>query len=64
MRKYYGMEIDENMDCVGTAYFVVFGEMADGTKCYHKIENGVELEDVWYSRRNKDGWQIFFVEGE
>ena len=64
MRKYYGMEINTNMDLVGAAYFVIFGEMADGSKCYHKLDNGVELEDKWYSRHTKDGWQIFVVEGE
>lgn len=63
MKKYYGMEIDENMNLKGTATFIVFGEMADGSKCYHKLENGIELEDKWYSRHVKDGWQIFITEG-
>lgn len=64
MRKYNGYEIDENMELVGKAQFVIFGEMSDGTKCYHKVVNGIENERIWYSCRRLNGRVFFFLEGE
>ena len=63
MRKFKGFEIDENMQVVGEAQFVVFGEMADGSKCYHKIIDGVEDDSCWYSRAKVQNHTVFIFEG-
>ena len=64
MRKYLGIEVDENYDAVGYAQFVSFGWMADGTTCYHKIVDGEEDEDGgWYSCVIREGKRFFIYEG-
>lgn len=63
-RKYTGYEINENLELVGKAQFVAFGEMAEGTTCYHKIVDGVEDESGnWYSRGRVENHTVFFLEG-
>ena len=62
-RKYTGIEINEKFEIIGEAQFVIFGEMADGTKCYHKLVDGVEDESVWYSRARVNGYTVFILEG-
>ena len=67
MKKFNGFLI-ENGVCERRGKFVVFGEMSDGTKCYHEIDkNGDEIVGAWYSRMVKkiDGknYNLFFLEG-
>lgn len=64
MRTYFGVKIDENGKDQGSAYFRIFGKMADGSACYHEIVNGEEQENGWYSRTTRYGLNVFFYEGE
>lgn len=42
--------IVENAEILRPARFKVFGEMADGLKCWHEVdEDGNEIEGAWYS---------------
>ena len=66
MRKYKGYEVDIDVNSatiIGEALFVSFGQMADGTMCYHKIVDGEEDEDRWYSCHKVAGKKIFVFEG-
>lgn len=64
-RVFRGVKLDENLDYNGISKFIIFGQMDDGTSCYHEIdENGEEIEDAWYSRQTRQGMNIFFLEGE
>ena len=68
MRKYNGLLID-NGEIIKESKFVSFGEMADGSKCFHELdENGNEKNDFWFSmaRKKINGKQytLFFLEGK
>ena len=39
--------IVENGEIVGKGSFSVVGEMADGTKCYHRVEDGWDYSTAW-----------------
>ena len=60
---YRGLEIDEDGECKGFQKFVIFGEMDDGSACYHKIVDGEEDEEYWYFRTIKFGRNVFFCGG-
>ena len=67
MRKYNGCKVDFDYDeneyvLIGCSKFVSFGQMADGTTCYHEIINGVEDESCWYSCFRKHGVTCFVLE--
>ena len=67
MKKFNGMLIEDD-EIKRISKFVCFGEMSDGTKCFHEVdENGEEIEGKWYSmsRRKIDGttYTLFFLEG-
>ena len=67
MRKFKGVIIDDSK-CIRASRFVCFGQFADGTKCYHEVDdNGAEIEGIFYTmcRHKIDGktYQLFFVEG-
>lgn len=67
MRKFNGLLVEDN-EIKKIAQFGCFGEMADGTKCFHELdENGNEIEGKWFSmsRRKIDGktYTLFFLEG-
>ena len=66
MKRFKGLLID-NGEIKRVSLFVCFGEMCDGTKCFHELdENGNEIETYWYSmsRRKIDGktYTLFFLE--
>ena len=63
MKIYRGLEIDEDDNCKGFQKFVIFGEMDDGSACYHKIVDGEEDEEYWYFRTIKFGRNVFFCGG-
>ena len=64
-RVFRGVKLDENFEYKGVSKFIIFGQMDDGTSCYHEIdENGEEDETYWYSRQTRHGMNIFFLEGE
>lgn len=66
-RVFRGVKLDENLEYKGISNFIIFGQMNDGTSCYHEIdENGEEIEGAWYSRSTKyiPHMNIFFLEGE
>lgn len=63
MKKFKGYELDEDMNIIGQGEFVSFGEMSDGTKCYHKVVDGNEIEGVWYSCFMYNGNRMFALEG-
>lgn len=66
-KHYHGIIVDDNGKLDRLATFVSFGEMADGTKCYHEVNGDEEITGVWYSRsvRKFDDttYQFFFAEG-
>lgn len=67
MKKFNGLLVKDN-EIIKISRFVCFGEMSDGTKCFHEIdENNEEIEGAWYSmsRRKIDGetYTLFFLEG-
>ena len=67
MHKFNGYIINDG-EIEKKSKFVCFGEMADGTKCFHEIdENGDEISGFWYSmsKIKVDGKQyaLFFREG-
>lgn len=51
---------------IGKSNFKIFGEMSDGTKCYHRIEDKDD-DRAWYTRRdlviNDIKIRLFFIEG-
>lgn len=63
-RTFTGLKIDENLESKGVSRFVIFGQMSDGSSCYHELdEQGNEIEDAWYSRSTKYNMNLFFLEG-
>lgn len=61
IRKYNGYEIIDN-EIVSKSQFVVCGQMDDGTLCYHKLVDGIEDENCWYSRARINGYTLFILE--
>ena len=62
MKIYKGLEVDDGK-ILGEAHFTVFGEMADHSRCYHKVVDGEEIEDGWYSCCIIGGRKCFIYEG-
>ena len=68
MRIYNGLLVDDN-EIKRSSKFVSFGEMADGSKCFHELdENGNEKDDFWFSMSRKKingkNYTLFFLEGK
>lgn len=62
MKKFGGYVIENHYPV--KYQFVCFGEMIDGTHCYHKLDdNGNEIEGEWYSMSRWSGHNIFTMEG-
>ena len=53
----------ENNKILNREKFVAFGQMSDGSLCYHKVVDGKEVEDRWYSRARRNGCTYYFLEG-
>ena len=67
MRKFNGLLIEDG-EIKKESRFVCFGEMSDGSKCFHEIdENDEEIEGKWYSMSRKKfngkAYTLFFLEG-
>lgn len=56
----------ENKVMVGRFFFIIGGEMADGTKCWYKCdqEGNIENYDRWYSMTRMAGKMIALLEAE
>lgn len=67
MKIYTGWKASDGK-IIDKSKFVVFGEMSDGSKCYHELDVcGHEKTDFWFSmsimRINGKSEKIFFLEG-
>ena len=65
-RRAYEFDCDTKQ-IVGRFFFIIAGEMSDGTKCWYKCdENGEIIEETaneWYSMTRKAGRLIAILEG-
>lgn len=63
-RRAYEFDTDSEQ-IVGRFYFIVGGEMADGTKCWYKCDKdgNIEDSDTWYSMTRLAGRMIAICEG-
>lgn len=55
MRKYWGAELTES-GIEKPEFFIIVGEMSDGTKVYEKLENS---NGTQFLRYTKYGMQVF-----
>lgn len=58
---------DDMTEVVGKSYFIIGGEMADGTKCWYKCDKDGyrEMYDTrWYTMHNMCGHKVAIFEGE
>lgn len=69
LRIFKGLLIDDG-EILRASRFGCFGEMDDGTKCFHEVdENGEKVSDAWYSfgkYRDKESgkvYNLFYLEG-
>lgn len=62
-RRAYEYDTDTKQ-IVGRFFFIIAGEMADGTKCWWKCnEAGETIGDEWYSMTRAGGKMIAILEG-
>ena len=57
---------DETKQIAERRYFIIAGEMADGTKCWYESdkEGNIESYDRWYSVGRINGKMVAFLEAE
>ena len=65
-RRAYEFDCDTKQ-IVGRFYFIIAGEMSDGTKCWYKCDKDGEIieetANEWYSMTRKAGRLIAILEG-
>lgn len=61
---YKGYYFDFDFNLIGFGKFVIFGEMSDGSKCYHLINNeDGEIEGLFYQKMLYNGRYGFIASG-
>lgn len=61
-RRAYEFDID-NKVIVGRFFFIIGGEMADGTKCWYKCdEEGNYISEGWYTMSRVAGKMVAILE--
>lgn len=55
---------EEYNEIIGRRYFIIAGQMADGTNCWYKCdqEGNIEDYDRWYSMGRLNGKMVAFLE--
>lgn len=65
-RRAYEFDVDKR-EIVGRFFFIIAGEMSDGTKCWYKCDKDGEIieetANEWYSMTRKAGHLIAILEG-